>query len=184
MATTVTRARIGGRTRPQIERVKKNGFTRRRQRSFLATLTQTANVTASCKAAGVSDACVYRLRQKSAEFRAAWAAALDEGYERLELLLLQRAIGGAASGLQIEGVPTVTGKDLSSGDAMRLLKMHRDSVEGRRARTAVALIAHPDAVRERIEAKLIAMFERLRGASDGGTDTGEKDVADDVGGGD
>ncbi|MBJ6122728.1 hypothetical protein [Sphingomonas mollis] len=64
----------------------------RRQR-FLEVLAATANVTRSAVEAGVEARACYRLRQRDAGFAAAWEAALDEGYVRLEASLLATAMG-------------------------------------------------------------------------------------------
>lgn len=42
----------------------------------------------------------YRLRAQSPEFRAAWGMALKEGYERLELDMLERAMTGTPKRVQ------------------------------------------------------------------------------------
>lgn len=159
----LTRARADGRTRPQVQRAKSNAFTREKQKTFLAMLAATANVRVSREAAGVSDATIYRARQRSAEFRAEWLAALDEAYERLELMLLDRAMNGAATGTEKGAKQTAATERLSNIEAMRLLKVHQDAVQTRRARAAaIAVEDTPEEVRARLEAKLIAMSARLK----------------------
>ncbi|KQU53085.1 hypothetical protein ASG67_09590 [Sphingomonas sp. Leaf339] len=66
----------------------------RRQR-FLEVLAATANVARAARETGVEARACYRLRQRDAGFAAAWEAALDEGYARLEALLLAAAMGSA-----------------------------------------------------------------------------------------
>ncbi|WP_432814112.1 hypothetical protein [Sphingorhabdus sp.] len=51
---------------------------------FLDHLAQTANVSASARAAGVKGSAVYAERRRTPAFRDAWALALAEGYARLE----------------------------------------------------------------------------------------------------
>ncbi|KQT34675.1 hypothetical protein ASG29_00450 [Sphingomonas sp. Leaf412] len=58
-----------------------------RQR-FVDTLAATCNVRAAARAAGVTQAAVYRERQRDAGFAAAWRDALSLGYDRLELAMV------------------------------------------------------------------------------------------------
>jgi hypothetical protein len=63
-----------------------DGWTEDRQRRFIAALADTGSVHAACKAVNMSQAGAYHLRrQPGAEsFRAAWAAAIDLGVQRIE----------------------------------------------------------------------------------------------------
>jgi len=173
----VTRGRVGGRVRPQLQREQSNAFNREKKELFLTTLATTANVAHSMLAAGITSATLYRTRQKDAAFRAAWMTALDEGYERLELMLLDRAINGAAnaanayasgfaSGSEAEGGPVRAAPEFSNGDAMRLLKLHRDAVQSRRAHAGAFSEETSEEIRLRIEAKLLGMGQRLRDEGD------------------
>lgn len=92
---------------------------------FLAELAATSNVTASAKAAAVSTTRAYDARRKDAEFYRAWQEALCEGYEHLEMSLLQRLregeikpAAGARKGTRV----------FDNANALRLLVAHRDSV--------------------------------------------------------
>ncbi|MDO6413789.1 hypothetical protein Q4F19_05295 [Sphingomonas sp. BIUV-7] len=67
-----------------------------REALFLETLGQTANIREASKASGLSSGSVYRKRTTSDAFRAGWAAALSEGYVRLEAELLDRALNGVS----------------------------------------------------------------------------------------
>jgi len=62
--------------------------------TFLATLAETCNLVRSARAAGFSANWAYRKRRRDAGFRAGWAMAVREGYAKLELVLLERAIKG------------------------------------------------------------------------------------------
>jgi len=93
--------------------------------AFLAELAATSNVTASAKAAAVSTTRAYDARRKDAEFYRAWQEALCEGYEHLEMSLLQRLrdgeikpAAGAKKGVRV----------FDNANALRLLIAHRDSV--------------------------------------------------------
>ena len=101
-----------------------------RETTFLETLIQTANVAASIRASGLSETSVYRQRQKCGEFRAKWAAALREGYVRLETMLLDRAINGVEKTVWYGGKAVGTMTEYSDRLALALMATHRASVMG------------------------------------------------------
>lgn len=118
-------------TAPKAKRKKpRRAWTAARQAAFLQHLAQTANVAASCRAAGMKDAtgALYLLRQKSAEFRASWAVALREGYAALELALLDRALNGTPTPIIHGGELKGTAMHYSERLAMFLINAHRDTV--------------------------------------------------------
>lgn len=91
---------------------------------FLETLAEKSNVTEAARVSGANPARAYKLRRENAEFRAAWSAALLEGYEHLELETLQRLRFG-------------TGPDDPKFDipnALRLLTAHRETAAREKAR--------------------------------------------------
>jgi hypothetical protein len=102
----------------------------RREAIFLETLAQTANVAASARAAGLSDSNVYRHRQRSDAFRAKWAVALAEGFERLETMMLDRAINGTKKPVWYGGKRVGTITEYSDRTALALLAHHRGTVRG------------------------------------------------------
>ncbi len=63
-----------------------------KRKLFFASLSETANVSASARLAGISSNAVYAERRRSPAFRAAWSEALAEGYARLEADLLAEAL--------------------------------------------------------------------------------------------
>ena len=94
---------------------------------FLEHLAATANVQASCAAAGFTTTAVYKQRMANPAFAARWQAALENGVARLEMLLVESA---AAT---LEGTPL--GGDhpiprMSVDDVMNVLKLHRAAVHG------------------------------------------------------
>lgn len=120
--------------RLQRTRTRRKLFRKKRQETFLEHLAATCNVTASAEAAGVVPGTVYAQRMKNPAFREAWAAALEQGYARLETALLERALKGADA-------PKVRGdKDPSAGSgqgdaldamaAMQLLREHKRGLAG------------------------------------------------------
>ncbi len=59
--------------------------------AFLAALRNSANVRASCMAAGISRKTAYQHRNRSAEFRAQWDDAIEDACDVLEAEAWQRA---------------------------------------------------------------------------------------------
>ena len=92
---------------------------------FLAELARTSNVTAAAKAAGICTGTAYDERRANAPFNRAWQQALCEGYDHLEMELLQRMRGGElkpAAGAKrarreeigIDGMDLIHGRDLDT----------------------------------------------------------------------
>ncbi|ANK13728.1 hypothetical protein [Erythrobacter neustonensis] len=73
-----------------------DGWTPARQRGFIEALADTGSVEAAARAVDMSTEGAYHLRrQPGAEaFRAAWAAALDLGVQRVEDVAMDRALNG------------------------------------------------------------------------------------------
>lgn len=125
---------------------------------FLAELAATSNVTASAKRAGVTTALVYETRRADAEFNRAWRIALCEGYDALEMALLQRFRDGEvkpATGAR-RGV-----RSFDNATALRLLAAHRETVARERACREEE---DADAILLSINAKLSKMRERAMAA--------------------
>lgn len=73
-----------------------DGWTPERQIAFIEALADTGSVEAACKAVDMSQPGAYQLRrQPGAEsFRAAWEAALQLGVQRVEDVVMDRALNG------------------------------------------------------------------------------------------
>ena len=143
---------------PKRKPVRKQ-WTADKKARFLASLAATANVAASVRACRMSESAVYALRQRSPEFRAEWQAALREGYARLELMMLERAMKGTEKPVFHGGQQVGVVTEYSDRQAMTLLALHRDSVigdDGGRPRPS-----DPAEVRKRILDKLAEMNARL-----------------------
>ena len=97
-----------------------------RRKQFFAKLSETANVAASARAAGISSSAVYAERRRSVPFRAAWQDALTEGYARLEADLLAEALQ-AASGTTSDA--TLKARAQKHRLAISLLNVHRASAK-------------------------------------------------------
>ena len=159
-----------GKSRPKssADVVRTEHKTNRHWRSaFLATLAEGSNVTAAAAAAGVHPSHAYKARRQSADFAKQWRAALVEGYEHLELEVLQRLRFG--EGKDIE-------RKFDNATAMRLLAHHRESVARERAQRenedVAAIRASIDAKLARLRAKLVAR-KGQDAATAGGEDGGD-----------
>jgi hypothetical protein len=127
------------------------------QKAFLAHLAQTANVSASAKAAGITTKPVYDLRKKSAEFCDKWLGALREGYVRLEANLLSEALSAPAANMKDS---TLKQKQLKTRIGMALLAAHRATVRGE-ANPAPSRSRDPAEVKKRLEARFATMRKRM-----------------------
>lgn len=149
---------LSGGKKPSMRRSRRGGWTAAKKRRFLEVLGSTCNISASLRAVRMSSSGLDKLRARDGTFRAGWAAALREGYARLELMTLERMINGT--------VKTVTRADGSIDKtheypnhiALQLLRMHRDSAAEAEAEQDAEDM---DAVRERIIRKLAAVRKRL-----------------------
>lgn len=133
------------------------GFGPAAQKAFLAHLAQTANVSASAKAAGVITRPVYDLRKKSPDFCGKWLTALSEGYARLEANLLSEALSAPAANMKDS---TFKQKQMKTRIGMALLTAHKATVRGE-AKPGHARSRDPKAVQQRLEARFAAMRKRL-----------------------
>jgi hypothetical protein len=133
---------------------------------FINNLAETSNVKAAADAASVSQTLVYKKRRTDPDFARRWFEALAEGYDRLEMDLLERLRAGRIEDVDAEG----NKRKFDVGTAFRCIAAHRDTVareKGRRtlsqeAATMNAINAKIDALRAKEEAA--ADLERKRAA--------------------
>lgn len=121
--TAITRLNTTGKL--VVANVRADRFTKAKRDIFLATLADTCNVKASCKAAKISDTSIYYNRVHDPEFRREWQDALREGYSRLELAMLDRAINGRPKPVYYAGNKIDTIAAYSDGLGMQLLAAYR-----------------------------------------------------------
>ncbi|MFM9852685.1 MAG: hypothetical protein ACKVOJ_07780 [Sphingomonadaceae bacterium] len=139
-------------------------WTRERQAIFLDTLAATSNVKASATAAGLPEASAYRLRRESAAFRASWEAALCEGYAKLELMMLERAMKALRRISEPDAAKSRM-DDYSNKLAMGLLAAHRGSAKGAFSAATPARRARPGTAKSRVLKQLGDMRERANSDS-------------------
>lgn len=128
---------------------------KRRIARFLAELAATSNVAAAAAAADLAVSNVYRLRRTDPAFAKRWYAALAEGYDNLEMELLQHLRGHDGGAGEAPGEAPKRKLDVAT--ALRCLTAHRENVareKGRRAladevATIAAINAKIDAMRAR-----------------------------------
>lgn len=154
------------RNRPvQAKTSRRDGWTKAKRAIFLAELAASCNIRRASAAAEMSSAATYRLRQRDAEFAKAWQAALEVGYERLETMLVARAleaVGEVAFDASDERGALV--EKMTVDQAIRILGQHRESVRQGRARGRKPQARHI-ATQEETDAALIkriGMIERQR----------------------
>jgi hypothetical protein len=152
-----------GKTRLKVRRASPLTITPEQNEIFFATLAETCNVVRSARAAGFSANWAYRRRKFDGAFRNSWAAAVREGYSKLELVLLQRAIEGTPKYVSRAGGGERVVREYSTALAVALLKRHADLAD------SVAQEPNGDELselRERILEKLDGLKRRELGESD------------------
>lgn len=133
---------------------------------FLDALAESSNVTAAAEAAGIDARAVYRLRRDEPEFARRWYAALAEGYDNLEMQMLEHLRSGEEA-----RASTAAGRKFDPATALRCLTAHRESVareKGRRTladevTTIAAINAKIDALRARAK-ESDAAIRKARGS--------------------
>ncbi|WP_343346165.1 hypothetical protein WJT74_01825 [Sphingomicrobium sp. XHP0239] len=113
---------------------KPNRISKAQDTAFFDHLAASCNVKRSAQAAGISPQHCYSRRRSDAAYRRRWEDALAEGYAKLELALLERAILGSekvttAYDEEKKEVRSTVVREYSNALAMSLLKMHRETVE-------------------------------------------------------
>lgn len=105
---------------------------------FIEALAESSNVRAAAEAAGLDPRKVYRLRRNDPEFARAWYAALAEGYDNLEMEMLEhlRAQGDRAQGEDAAGA--APSRKFDTATALRCLTAHRENVAREKGRRALA----------------------------------------------
>ena len=92
---------------------------------FLAELAKTSNVSAACKAAGVSRSTAYEARDGDEAFASSWDDAIDEATDALEAEARRRAIEGVDRPVFYQGGECGHVREFSDALLMFLLKAHR-----------------------------------------------------------
>ena len=145
--------------KPQMREASPTNWTKAKEREFLSVLAETCNVTQAAREAGVSVSYAYKRRTSDAKFRAAWLEALSAAYQRLELVLLDRAFNGTEKLVKRRDGTEERMLEYSNQLGLTLLKMHRETA----AEANVEISTESaDEIRER----LIQKLRRLKARND------------------
>ena len=98
--------------------------------AFLAALSATANVALSARAAGASQAAFYRRKRRDPAFAREWALALEQGYARVELALLESATADAYEGDEWRWNDPPAIPPMTANQALQLMYLHQKEVMG------------------------------------------------------
>jgi len=151
---------VEGKTRLKQRRASPQTIMPEQIETFFETLADTCNVVRSAKAAGFTANWAYRRRRFDAAFRNGWAAAVREGYSKLELVLLERAMKGTPRLVRTAKGNDRVMREYSTALAVALLRRHAETAE-----TAESAEYEPEEgelqeVRERILQKLEGLRRR------------------------
>ena len=132
------------------------------QQTFLNHLSCSGNITASAQMAGRPRQYFYRCQQRDPAFAQAWAHALEEAADRLELEAVRRAVEGVETAQFYRGEQIGTIRHYSDALLMFLLKARRPDRFGTGISACMDDAKKNDQleeVRREIERKLVAAGE-------------------------
>ena len=155
---------VGGK-KTQQRKASKRDWSKKNAEDFLSALSETCNVTLAAAEAGVSVSAAYRRRKADAGFRGAWMEAIGTAYQRLEMVLLERAFVGTEKLVRRKDGSEERMVEYPNQLALTLLKMHRDTAV--EATTEKIEPDDVDEVRERVLAKLERLRKREEAATAG-----------------
>jgi hypothetical protein len=144
-----------GTGKPQLRKAAARDWSKAKARAFLSALAETCNVSEACRVSGVPMTVAYRRRRSDAAFRAGWLEAIGAAYQRLELVLLDRAFNGTEKVVKRRDGSEERMLEYSNQLGLTLLKMHRDTA------VEAAPENEPDNIEE-IRERLFKKLERLR----------------------
>jgi hypothetical protein len=146
---------VAGGARPKARKARSSEWTKAKEKDFFTTLAETCNVTLAAQSAGMSVQGAYMRRRKHAAFRAGWAESVATAYQRLELVLLDRALNGTEKLVKRRDGSEELMREYSNQTALALLRMHRDG--------ALETIDQPTEVDvAEVRQRLIEKLQRLR----------------------
>lgn len=145
--------------RPQLRKSAKRDWSKAKAARFLAVLAETCNVSEACRQSEVSVTTAYRRKRVDAGFRSEWIDAVATAYQRLELMLLERAFIGTEKVVRRKDGSEERMMVYPNQLGLTLLKMHRDTA------IEASTEFEPDQVEE-LKAKLMSKLRRLKGRDD------------------
>jgi hypothetical protein len=110
-------------------RVKTGGYqwSEEAEEQFFDHLAASCNVRASAEATGFTAFTVYRQRRMRPDFAEKWRLALEQGYDRLEMALLEAA-NDSLQGVAFDAERPIP--RMSVDQALNVLRAHRNEVRG------------------------------------------------------
>ena len=126
--TTEPRAIRTASGRMQLRALPRRALDRAAEQAFLSALSATANVRLSAAAAGFSHSAFYARRRQSPAFAREMQLALETGYERVEMALMEAALASSYrdDAWRHNDPPPIP--SMTVDEAMMLLRLHHQSV--------------------------------------------------------
>jgi len=145
-----------------MRKASRRNWTKAKESEFLSVLAETCNVTEAARQAGVCLSYAYKRRASNAGFRAGWMQAIGDAYQRLELVLLDRAFNGTEKVVKRRDGSEDRMLEYSNQLGLSLLKMHRNT-----AAEAASEMPSEDVgeMREQLVKKLLRLKKRIEGQS-------------------
>jgi len=143
-----------------MRKASRRNWTKTKESEFLSVLAETCNVTEAARQAGVCLSYAYKRRASNAGFRAGWMQAIGDAYQRLELVLLDRAFNGTEKVVKRRDGSEDRMLEYSNQLGLSLLKMHRNT-----AAEAASEMPPVDVgeMREQLVKKLLRLKKRIEG---------------------
>ena len=143
--------------RPQLRKKAARDWSKDKAAKFLSVLAETCNVSEACRRSGVPMTVAYRRRKMDAGFRAGWAEAIAAAYQRLELVLLDRAFNGTEKVTIRRDGSEERMREYPNQLGLMLLRMHRDTAMEADSELPAEDV---DEIRERLVRKLQRLKKR------------------------
>jgi hypothetical protein len=145
-----------------MRKASRRNWTKTKESEFLSVLAETCNVTEAARQAGVCLSYAYKRRASNAGFRAGWMQAIGDAYQRLELVLLDRAFNGTEKVVKRRDGSEERMLEYSNQLGLSLLKMHRST-----AAEAASEMPSEDVgeMRDQLVKKLLRLKKRIEGQS-------------------
>lgn len=130
-------------------RARRSGWTEARQRGFIAALARCGSVSAAARHVGMTPRTAYKLLDcpGAESFAAAWDAAIDQGFARVETDALDRALNGSFVPIYRRGKLTKVEHRRNDRLAIALLSGKDKNIDGYRA-SALSRCEHRADLRE------------------------------------
>ena len=169
--------------RVQIARARLRQWTPRVEDRFLATLAATCNVKAACAEAGMTAASAYGHRKRWPAFAKRWDEAVETGYARIELALVENG-GNLFSSPELP--PEAPMPPMTAAQAIHILHMHKHQVHALGKAPGKSWRPPPSLNDPQIRASILRKFEALErgdGVSEADRARDEREYARRRGGG-